>query len=64
MIGSITGVFTEIIDWFVLAIQSIMGIFWTTEGGLTVIGTLSVISLAIGITLLLVNVIRDYLKFR
>lgn len=60
----IFAVFTEIITWFVSAMESVSQMFYTTENGLTLFGTLAVIGLGIATVLLVVNIIKSMLKLR
>lgn len=64
VVQHIFAVFTEIIGWFVTSISSITAIFYSTSGGLTFIGVLTLCALGVAITLLLVNLIRGMLRFR
>lgn len=63
IIESVFAVFTAIIDWFVTAISSVSGIFYGAAG-LTFLGVLTLCALGIAIVLLLVNLVRSYLRFR
>lgn len=63
MIQAITSVWTSIMDWFVESIASVQEIFYSTNG-LTFLGTLSVIGVAIAIALLVVSIIRRFLSLR
>ena len=62
IVKSIFGVFTEIIDWFTTSLGTVSDMFYSTETGLTLFGTLAVIGLGISVVFLLVNVIRRMLK--
>lgn len=64
VISSVLAVFAAVLEWFVTAINTAVGIFWSVESGLTFIGTLSVIGLAIAVVLMLLAMIRSYLKNR
>lgn len=63
MIQAIVAVWTSIMDWFVDAIGAVQEIFYAS-GSLTFIGTLSVIGVAIAITLLVVSIIKRFLSLR
>lgn len=64
VISSVLAVFTAVLEWFVSSINVAVGIFWAAETGLTFIGTLAVVGLAIAIVLMLLAMIRSYLKNR
>lgn len=69
VVSSITGVFTAIGDWITTFLSSLIEIFYTTpsegvEGGLTFLGTLSVIGLAFSVFFLIMGVIQNFLHFR
>lgn len=63
MEGSVTSqviaVLRELATWFVEAFNSLLGIFYNPESGLTVIGTIAIISFAVSLVLVLVNWIRS-----
>lgn len=63
MIEAITGVWTDIMEWIVSSITSVQTVFYG-EGGLTFMGTLAVISVAIGLAFLVIGVIQNFLKLR
>lgn len=63
MIGHITQVWTEIMTWITTSINSVQDVFYA-EGGLTFLGTLSVIGVAIGIAFLVIGVVQNFLKLR
>lgn len=56
-------VFAQVADWFVSAMSTVQGIFWTTEG-LTFVGILTLAGLGISVIFLLLNVIKGFLRFR
>ena len=64
VVTAVLAVFTAVLQWFVTSIEVAIGIFWTAEAGLTFLGTLAVIGLAIAIVLMLFAMIRSYLKNR
>lgn len=64
LIESITAVWQAILTWFTTALGSIQTVFYNTESGLTFMGVLAVISVAIGIVFLLVGVIQNFLHLR
>ena len=63
MIEAITGVWTDIMEWIVSSITSVQTVFYG-ESGLTFMGTLAVISVAIGLAFLVIGVIQNFLKLR
>lgn len=64
VITAVLAVFSAILEWFVSAIETAVGIFWVAETGLTFIGTLAVIGLGIAVVLMLLAMVRSYLKNR
>lgn len=64
VVTQILAVFMAILNWFVEAIEVAIGIFWTAEAGLTFVGTLAVIGFGIAVALMLLAMIRSYLKNR
>ena len=64
VIDAVFGVFTEIGDWFVTAIQSMIPIFYAESTGLTVLGVLAVCALGFGIIMLILNKVLDFFKWR
>ena len=63
MIEAITSVWSDIMEWIVTSLGSVQSVFYT-ESGLTCLGTLSVISVAIGIAFLVIGVIQSFLRLR
>ena len=66
VISSITGVFSEIGNWIVEAVQSLVPMFWTTTadgGSLTFLGVLAVCGLAFSVVFLLIGIIQRFLHF-
>lgn len=64
VLSSVMEVFTLVIEWFVSAVSKVTPIFWSAEGGLTFLGVLAVAGLAISVMLLVVNIVKDFLRFR
>lgn len=62
IVSRVFAVFTEIINWFTTSMTTVSEMFYTTETGLTLFGTLAVIGLGISIVFLLVNVIKSMLR--
>lgn len=63
MIGAITTVWTDVMDWIVTSLASVQSVFYA-EGALTFMGVLAVISVAIGIAFLVIGVIQNFLRLR
>lgn len=64
ILGAILGVFNEVATWLVSALNTLMGVFYNAETGLTVMGVLGVSSLAIAVIFLVLGVIQNFLRFR
>lgn len=64
IVSSIFAVFTEIFNWFTTTLTTVGNIFYTTDKGLTFIGTLSVIGLGIGVVLLVFNMLKGLIRLR
>lgn len=64
VLSAVLAVFSAILEWFVTAINTAVGIFWAAETGLTFIGTLALLGLGIAVILMLFAMIRSYLKNR
>lgn len=60
----IFAVFSEVMTWFTTSVTSISDMFYTTESGLTLLGTLTVLGMGIGAVLLIVNFIKGMIRFR
>lgn len=60
---SVLEVFTQVGEWFVDAITAMTPIFYA-NGQLTLIGVLATASLAIAVVLLVLAMIRSYLRFQ
>ena len=63
MINAITSVWSDVMEWIVSSLASVQTVFYA-DGALTFLGTLSVISVAIGIAFLLIGVIQNFLRLR
>ena len=64
---AIFAVFTDVGDWIIEALNSLMGIFWTTTangGQLTFLGVLAVAGLAFSVVFLVIGIIQRFLHFR
>lgn len=64
IIESILQLFTELSEWLVTTIPSLMSLFYVTETGLTFLGALAVAGLGISVVFLLIGVIQNFLHFR
>lgn len=64
IIEAVFAVFTEIGDWIAGAMTQLTPIFYNAETGLTLIGVTSLCGLGIGVVLLIINKISDFLRFR
>lgn len=63
IVTAITEVFSAIGEWIIEALQSALTLFWGSEG-LTILGTLAVMALAVSVFLLLIGIIQNFLHFR
>lgn len=63
IVTDVMGVFSAVATWFAEVIPTVLGIFYA-EGSLTIIGTLAVLGLAVAITTLVFNYIKDFFRFR
>ena len=64
VVAQITGVFTEIAGWISKTLPSIVEVFYNAETGLTFLGTLTVVGLAISVFFLLMGLIQNFLHLR
>ena len=66
MITSILAVWEEILQFFTDNFPSVQSMFWDTAGGgqLTLLGTLCVINVAIGVFFLIMGVIQNFIHLR
>lgn len=64
ILSAILAVFTAIGDWMVETIPTFFGLFYTAGSGLTILGTLAVVGLGIGLIFLLIGVIQNFMHFR
>lgn len=63
MIGSITQIWTSLMEWITTNLTSVQTIFYA-DGALTFLGTLSVVGVGIGVVLLLVGIVQNFLHLR
>lgn len=61
-VESVLSVFTALIDWFVTSIGAVVPIFYVAETGLTFIGGITVIGVAIAVATLIFATIRSMLR--
>ena len=64
VIQAIVGAWADIMDGIVALFQPAEALFWSTEGGLTFLGGLAVIGVAIGVVMMVVGIIQNFLHFR
>lgn len=64
VVESIVSVWTSIMSAITSMLTDAQALFWNAETGLTFLGVLSVISVAIGVVLLIVSIIQNFLHFR
>lgn len=64
ILAQIFGVFDAISTWLTGAIADVMPMFYESESGLTLIGTLCLTSLGISVVFLLIGLIQKFLRFR
>lgn len=60
VIEAITDIFDALTSWLVGSIASFESVFYTAETGLTLVGTLTLVSVGIGVAFLLFNIIRGF----
>lgn len=63
MISAITEVWTEMMTWITTSLASVQTVFYSADG-LTFLGTLAIVSVAIGIGFLIIGVVQNFLKLR
>lgn len=68
ILEAIFAVFTDVGDWIISALTSLMSIFWTAgadgAGQLTFLGFLAVAGLAFSVIFLIIGIIQRFLHFR
>lgn len=64
VIKAVTDVFTAVMSWVMEAITTVIGVFYVAESGLTFLGVLALVALAISIFFLLVGLIQNFLHLR
>ena len=61
---AISKVFDSVITWIISAINQAIPLFYVDEKGLTFLGVLSVVALAISVFFLLIGLIQNFLHLR
>lgn len=64
VITAITAVFDAVMSWLATAIESVIPLFWSTDNGLTFLGVLALVGLAISVFFLIVGLIQNFLHLR
>lgn len=64
ILEQIFGIFGNMIEWLVGAVNDVVPLFYNAESGLTFVGTLAVVALAMSVVFLLIGIISRFLKFR
>ncbi len=64
IVAAMTDVFEAVFTWLQSAITSVLSVFYSAESGLTVLGVLAIVALAISIFFLLVGLIQNFLHLR
>lgn len=64
MLQHITEALTSFGTWIVSSLQSIIPVFYDSESGLTIFGILSLGALAIGIFMMLIGTLQNFMGFR
>lgn len=57
-------IWTAILTWIVSAISALVEVFYTAEGGFTLLGTFAAIGVGIGIIWLVIGVIQNFIRLR
>lgn len=63
MVGEITTVWTEVMNWITTALGDVQVVFYA-ENKLTFLGTLAVIGVSIAIGFLIIGVVQKFLHLR
>ena len=63
IIGSITSIWTQMMTWLTTTISSV-GVVFYSDGELTLIGTLAVVALALGVSFKLFHVVKNFVTLR
>lgn len=62
--SDVLSVFSGVGSWLAGAVNNMVSMFWTAEGGLSVLGVLAVASLAIAFIVLLIYLLAGWMKFK
>lgn len=62
VVSAFTSVFSAIGDWFVTTFGNITDLFYSSENGLTFVGTLAILGVGISVILLIINTVRSWLQ--
>lgn len=63
MIQAITQVFTDIGTWITTQMTSMLTLFYANDE-LTLLGVLAVAGLGVAFVLLIINLVKDFMRFR
>lgn len=63
ILDQVFDVFEAVSAWMASSIPSMLSIFWNESTGLTVIGSVTIASLGIGIVLLVLGLLQRFFKF-
>lgn len=64
VLDSIISVFEAMAQWLSSAVAAVVPMFYSAEGGLTFIGTVSIAALAISVAFLILGLVRSFLRFQ
>lgn len=64
VLDSVLEVFSKVGDWFGESIEGIVPMFYNADTGLTFIGVMTVAGLGFSVILLVLNLIKGYLRFQ
>ena len=64
VIQSIVSAWSDVMEGIVALFQPAEALFWSTESGLTFLGGLAVIGVAIGVVMMVVGIIQNFLHLR
>ena len=64
LITTVLGVFTDVSEWLITNLETVIGLFWDATEGQTFFGILALVPLAISVVMMLFAIVRSYLNFR
>lgn len=64
IVTQIFAVFSAIGTWIGEAVTDLLPIFWSSTDGLTLLGTMSVVGLGMGVIFLMLGFITNFFQFR